>query len=218
MSRYVACSLKLGLLLSLFGVACAPTACVLGQELAEAPDHADADAHDDAGGHGGEAPGPPMDPKADLALWSLVVFVLFLFVLKKLAWKPMIEGLDRREAGIRAAIAEAEENQRKSQALLADYETKLRGAEQTVAAMVAEAKRDAERTSNDIVAKAQADVEAMRVRAKEDIGRAKDAALAEVFQSANRQVAAATERVLGRSLNDDDQDRLISEALQEIGA
>ena len=159
-----------------------------------------------------------MDPKADLALWSLVVFVLFLFVLKKLAWKPMIEGLDRREAGIRAAIAEAEENQRKSQALLADYETKLRGAEQTVAAMVAEAKRDAERTSNDIVAKAQADVEAMRVRAKEDIGRAKDAALAEVFQSANRQVAAATERVLGRSLNDDDQDRLISEALQEIGA
>jgi len=200
----------------------------VGQELenAESPvDHvdtgaavehaADGDSHADA--HG-EAGGVPINFQADLALWSLIVFVIFLFVLKKLAWKPMIEGLDRRESGIRAAIAEAEENQRKSQALMADYEAKLRSAEQTVAEMVAEAKRDAERTSTDIVAKAQADVEAMRVRAREDIDRAKDAALAEVFSSANRQVAAATERVLGRSLSDEDQDRLINEALQEIGA
>ena len=128
----------------------------------------------------------------------------------------MIEGLDKREAGIRSAIAQAEENQRKSQALMAEYEEKLRGAEQTVADMVAEAKRDAERTSQDIVAKAQADVEAMRNRATDDIQQAKDTALAEVFTSVNAQVAAATERVLGRTLSDDDQERLIQEALSEI--
>ena len=157
-----------------------------------------------------------MEFKADLALWSLIVFVIFLFVLKKAAWGPMIAGLDKREAGIRSAIAEAEENQRKSQAMLAEYEEKLRGAEQTVAEMVAEAKRDAERTSQDIVAKAQAEVEAMRDRAKEDIAQAKDTALAEVFTSVNSQVAAATEHVLGRALSDDDQDRLIQEALAEI--
>ncbi|MEZ6058735.1 MAG: F0F1 ATP synthase subunit B [Planctomycetaceae bacterium] len=219
MFRYVAYSLKLCCFAFALCVASSVVS-VYAQEHAEKSEHggeaASVDGHAEAGGHG-TAPGPPMDPKADLALWSLVVFVIFLFVLKKLAWKPMIEGLDRREAGIRSAIAEAEENQRKSQALLADYEAKLRGAEQTVADMVAEAKRDAERVSQDIVAKAQADVEAMRVRAKEDIGRAKDAALADVFTSVNRQVAAATERVLGRAMNDADQDRLISEALQEIG-
>lgn len=185
---------------------------------AEAVDAADGDPQADHGEEHGEAGEVPMNFQADLALWSLIVFIIFLFVLKKLAWKPMIEGLDRREAGIRAAIAEAEENQRKSHALMADYQARLRAAEQTVAEMVAEAKRDAERTSTDIVAKAQVDVEAMRERAREDIGRARDAALAEVFQSANRHVAAATERVLGRSLSDEDQDRLINEALQEIGA
>ena len=97
---------------------------------------------------------------ADLALWSLIVFVLFLFILKKFAWLPMIEGLDKREAGIRKAIADAEDGRRKSQALLAEYEQKLKTAEQTVQAMVAEARRDAERTSQDLIASAQREVEA----------------------------------------------------------
>ena len=99
---------------------------------------------------------------------------------------------------------------------LAEYEEKLHGAGQTVAEMVAEAKRDAERTSQDIVAKAQADVQSMRDRAKEDIQRARDAALAEVFSTVNGQVALATEHVLGRALNDSDQERLIEEALAGI--
>lgn len=168
--------------------------------------------HDDHSAEGGV----PISFQADLALWSLIVFVLLLFVLAKAAWGPMIEGLDKREAGIRAAIADAHENQRKSQAMLAEYEDKLRTAEQTVAEMVAEAKRDAERTSMDIVAKAEADVEATRARATADIRQAKDTALSEVFASVNTQVAAATERVLGRALSDDDQERLIQEALAEI--
>jgi F-type H+-transporting ATPase subunit b len=175
----------------------------------------DADAHGDGHGDGHHETGVP-GWKSDLALWSLITFVLFLFVLRKAAWGPLISGLDQREAGIRSAIAEAEENQRKSQAMLAEYEQKLREAEQTVAEMVAEAKRDAERTSSDIVANAQAEVEAMRERAIEDIAQAKDAALAEVFTSVNVQVAAATERVLGRALSDEDQERLVQEALAEI--
>ena len=160
--------------------------------------------------------GVPIGFKKDLALWSLIVFLLFLFVLKKAAWKPLIEGLDKREAGIRTVIAEAEESRRKSQTALAEHEEKLRAAEQTVADLLAEAKRDAERTGQDIVARAQAEVESMRQRAKDDIGRAKDAALSEVFSTVNRQVSLATEHVLGRTLNESDQERLIQEALSEI--
>lgn len=186
---------------------------VTSSEVA-AEDAVTAEKADDA--HHEAESGVPIGFREDLALWSLIVFLIFLFVLKKTAWGPMIAGLDKREAGIRAAIADAEEGQRKSKALLAEYEEKLRGAEQTVAEMVAEAKRDAERTSQDIVAKAQADVESIRERAREEIGRAKDAALADVFSTINHQVALATEHVLGRAMNDGDQERLIQEALTEI--
>ena len=161
--------------------------------------------------------GPPMEFTADLALWSAVVFVLFLFVLKKFAWGPMIEGLDKRESGIRQAIADAEDNRRKSQALLGEYEQKLKNAEQTVQQMVAEAKRDAERTGQDLVASARKEVQLIRDRATDDIQQAKDTALAEVFASVNSQVIRATEHVLGRALNDADQDRYVEEALAGVG-
>ena len=119
-----------------------------------------AEAHaDDAHAGGGHETGVPMDPKGDLALWSFVVFLLFLGVLGKFAWKPMIEGLDKREASIRSAIVEAEENRKKAEAMLADYQKKLKEAEQHVQSMIAEARRDAERTSQDLIAAAQRDVE-----------------------------------------------------------
>lgn len=168
-----------------------------------------------AAGHGAEG-GVPISFTRDLALWSLIVFVLFLFVLKKFAWAPMIEGLDKREAGILKAISDAEEGRRKSQALLAEYDQKLKAAEQTVQAMVAEARRDAERTSQDLKADAQREVEAIRDRAKDDIRQAKDTALTEVFTQMNSQILRATEHVLGRALQDVDQDRLVGEALSKI--
>ena len=159
----------------------------------------------------------PMKLQTDLALWTLVTFLCFLFVMKKFAWGPMIQGLDKREEGIRKAISDAEEGRRKSQALLAEYDQKLKAAEQTVAAMVAEARRDAERTGQDLIANTQREVEAIKTRAKEEILRAKDTALAEVFTQMNSQVVRATEHVLGRALQDADQDRLVGEALAKIG-
>ncbi len=128
----------------------------------------------------------------------------------------MIQGLDKREAGIQKAISDAEDHRRKSQALLAEYEQKLKAAELTVQQMVAEARRDAERTSQDLIANAQREVGLIRDRAKDDIRQATDTALAEVFTQINSQVVLATEHVLGRALDEADQDRLVSQALAEI--
>jgi F-type H+-transporting ATPase subunit b len=174
-------------------------------------------AHAEPSHEGGHDTGVPLQWKADLAFFSLVTFLLFVFVLGKFAWGPMIKGLDSREAGIQKAISDAEEGRRKSQVMLAEYEQRLKAAEQTVQSMVAEARRDAERTSQDLLANAQREVEAIKERAKDDIRQAKDSALVEVFTQMNSQVVLATEHVLGRALQDSDQDRLVSQVLAEIG-
>lgn len=180
---------------------------------------AEAGTEDHSAGHGsdhGHPSGVPLGWKADLALFSLITFVLFVAVLGKFAWGPMIQGLDKRELGIQKAIDDAEEGRRKAQAMLAEYEQKLKAAEQTVQAMVAEARRDAERTSQDLIANAQREVSLIRDRAKDDIRQATDTALAEVFTQINSQVVLATEHVLGRALDEADQDRLVGQALAEI--
>lgn len=183
------------------------------------------DAKADAGhdGHGGEhdATGVPMNPVEhgpDLVIWTIVTFVVFLFVLKKAAWGPLIAGLDKREAHYAKLLADAQADRDRATKLLSEYEQKLKSAQQQVEAIIAEARRDADTTKADIVATAQREAETTRQRAIDDIARAKDQAVNELFSHVRANVIAATEKILARSLNDADHSRFIDEALAEVSA
>ena len=67
----------------------------------------------------------PLEFKSDLAIWTGVVFAVLLAVLWKFAWKPIAEGLDKREKQIADQIAEAERHNQDARQLLADYQQKL---------------------------------------------------------------------------------------------
>ena len=173
------------------------------------------------GGHGGHSEPDtdvPMMPQNDLVLWTIVTFVLFLVVLKKVAWGPLIDGLDSRESKLLKVVADAQQDRDKAVALLAEYEQKLKTAQTQVDEIIAEARRDADRTKTDILATAQQEAEATRKRALDDIGRARDQAVAELFDHVRANVVSATEKVLSRSLTDADDQRLIDEALAEMSA
>jgi F-type H+-transporting ATPase subunit b len=178
--------------------------------------HAESDITDPlAGEASAHAPGPMTATKqdVDLALWTLITFVVFLVVLKKFAWCPLIEGLDRRESGMLDNIAAAEAARLKAEKMLAEHAAKLDKVQDEVREIVAEARRDAEHTKNDIMATAQKEAEATRQRAVQDIERARDQAMDELFAHMARTVNEATEQVIGRALTGADNDRLIEEAL-----
>src|SRR5436309_168248 len=82
--------------LSLILAACAQAANAQEEKLAAQPAAASHDA--ESGGHGAadHAEGVPLSFKADLALWSLIVFIVFLIVLKKFAWGPLSAALNKR--------------------------------------------------------------------------------------------------------------------------
>ena len=63
-----------------------------------------------------------MDPKGDLALWSFVVFLLFLGVLGKFAWKPILDMLHERENNIAEALNTAKKAREEMATLKADNE------------------------------------------------------------------------------------------------
>lgn len=187
-----------------------------------APVFAVEDSGAEAAGAGEHPAGPPLKPQGehgegtDLVIFSIVAFVLFLVALKFLAWEPLIKGLDSREANLREQAAETQHALEKAQSLLKEHEAQVAAAQDEVKEIIAEARRDAERTGQDIVAAAQAEAEAARARAVEDVNRAKDVAIQELFDVMSGQVAGATEHVLGRALSDDDQNRLIDEALKQV--
>ncbi len=158
----------------------------------------------------------PMSFRTDLALWSVVTFLVFLFVLKKLAWKPMLEGLQKREAHILNERKAAEEARQKAEQLLAEHEQRLAKVQDEVREMLAQAKQEAEQAKEQIIQQARAEAEQTRQKAVAEIERARDDALKDIFRVVSSQVVEATERVLGRALTDEDQQRLVQEALSEL--
>jgi F-type H+-transporting ATPase subunit b len=194
-------------------LAVAAAAAVLPVRVAAAEEQAEAGIHDPLSGEESAHAKGPITFEADLAVWSLITFLVFLFVLKKFAWGPLIEGLDKRETGVLDNIAAAEAARIKAEKMLAEHAAKLEKVQDEVREIIAEARRDAEHTKNDIMATAQKEAEATRVRAVQDIERARDQALDELFDHMGRSVRKATETVIGRSLTGADNDRLIEEAL-----
>lgn len=214
-----------------------PTLTVQAQEephSTESGEHADLDhshegeghdAHADGHGHGHvgdpESEPPVFDPhnwRYDLSVYSLVVFLLLLTVLSKFAWGPVTEGLDQREANIRRNIEDAEASRVRSEELLAERSAQLDAVQDEVREILAEARRDAEHTKSEILADAQKEAEATKRRAIDEVNRARDQALNDLFSTMSNQVATATEHVLGRAINDEDRTRLIDQSLAELSA
>lgn len=160
----------------------------------------------------------PLGPKPDLAVWSFITFLVFLVVLRKFAWSPLIGALDQREHRMKQALADAESSRIKAEAMLAEHAKKLEKVQDEVKEILAEARRDAEHTKHDIVATANKEAEATRKRAVEDIEHARDLAMKELFDFVSSNVIGATEHVLGRALTDGDQTRLVQEALNQMGS
>ena len=180
-------------------------------------------AHAKDAGHGDEHHDTSVPLKADdkfrdLVIWSTVVFVVFLVVLKAAAWGPLIQGLNAREAKYNKLLNDAESGRSDALKMLAEYDSKLKAAEAKVDEIIAEARRDAEHTRLEILASAQKDAETTRQRALDEIGRAKDQAIAVLFGHMRANVIAATERVVTRTLTDADHLRLVDEALSEVAS
>jgi F-type H+-transporting ATPase subunit b len=211
MMRWISIGLVVGALL-----------CAAPQFALAAEPHAAAEGDHGHGAHLGEdvsaAALDPSEWKADLAIFTLIVFLILFAALYKTAWPKISTALDEREAGIRRAIADADKARDDAVAALKAHQAKLDSVQEEVKEILAEARRDAERTKNDIMTSATTEATATKNRAIAEIERAKDQALNDLFSRMADQVAAATSQVVGRSVTSDDQSRLIREALTQVSA
>ncbi|MBI3468126.1 MAG: F0F1 ATP synthase subunit B [Planctomycetes bacterium] len=152
-----------------------------------------------------------------LAFWTLVVFAVLLFVLKRFAWGPIMQALEQREKRIAQNLADAEKAHRDAQQLLEEHHQKLDLVQDEVRAILEEARRDAQHTSQEIVRKAEEESRATHERMLRDVERARDQALQDIAKTAADMVVNVAGRVIRRSLREPDHRRLIEEALAELG-
>ena len=100
-----------------------------------------------------------LTPGTGLILWQLIIFVALVFLLRKLAWKPIINSLKEREGSIQQALDTAERARAEMAQLKSDNEKLLKD----------EAGTDAKKAADKIIAEARAAIHVEKEAAMRDV-------------------------------------------------
>ena len=151
-----------------------------------------------------------------LGLWTVVVFLALLLVLRKYAWGPMLEGLQRREKNIHETIEEAQRARQEAQRLRSELQAEMDRAAERVRDLMDQARRDAQHATDDMLGKARVEIQKERERLHRDIRMARDQALQEIWGQTAQLATLISAKAIRRQLNSDDHRRLIDEAITEL--
>ncbi len=140
-------------------------------------------------------------PHLGLIVWTILAFLVVLFILKKYAWKPILKGLDDRETNIAGAIATAEKIKLEMAQLKSENEDLLASAREERAAMLREAKEIKDKMITD--AKEDAKLQASKIiaDAQASINNQKMAAITDLKNQLGNMVIEVSEKILRRELS-----------------
>lgn len=157
-----------------------------------------------------------VSPGLGLMIWTLVLFLFTMWVLSKVAFPKIQEALDKRAKTISESIEAAERQRKESDELLAEYRARLSEAREQADDIMARARKSAETAEAEAAAAGREKREELVEAAKRDIEAETRRSLDQIRQEVADLTVLATERVTRKSLNPEDQKRLVEEALSEV--
>lgn len=161
-------------------------------------------------------PASPFEPEFGLIFWTLVIFGVLFFVLKKYAWPPIVAATEERERKIAHQLEEAERMNAESQAALDEHKQLLAGAKEDARALIGEAKVVAEKEREGLLAKTRQEQEQILERAKRELEAEREKAIAELRREAVDLSLAAASRLIDANLDDAANRKLVVEYLNSL--
>ena len=155
-------------------------------------------------------------PNVGLMIWTLLAFGITLWVLWKLAFPRIGEALDRRQKAIEESIDTAERTKVEADELLREYRERLKEAREQADEIVARARKAGDNLESESKADALRQREELMEQTKRDIQQETNRAIQEIRNEVADLTVLATEKVTRKTLTDDDQRRLVDEALGEL--
>lgn len=153
----------------------------------------------------------------DLSIWTVVVFLVLLWVLGWYAWPMMREGLDKREQAVASALENAQRTQADAERLRIQLEQDMKKHSEQIRGMLEEARRNGQQLKDDLLNEGRAEVQADRDRLRREIQTAQDQALAEIWSQAGHLATLISAKAIRRQLSEEDHRRLVDKALAELG-
>jgi F-type H+-transporting ATPase subunit b len=171
------------------------------------------------GGGGGEESGGGsflVEPSLGLMIWTLLLFGATLLILNKYVFPRISDALERRSRAIEESIEHAERTKREADELLEEYRARLREARGQSEDIVARARKAADSLQDQAKADASKQREELLAATRRDIEAETRRALEEIRKEVADMTVVATEKITRKSLTPEDHRRLIEEALREV--
>jgi F-type H+-transporting ATPase subunit b len=157
-----------------------------------------------------------VSPGLGLMIWTLILFLFTMWVLKRTALPKIAEALEKRANAVRENIEASERQRAEADEILQEYRARLKEAREQADDISARARKSAENAVSEATAEGKAKREELVAAARKDI----EAETRRSLDGIRREVAdltvLATEKITRKSLTDEDHQKLIEEALAEI--
>lgn len=157
-----------------------------------------------------------VEPGIGLMVWTLVIFGTAMALLYKLAFPPIAEALDKRQKMIEDSIESADRTKAEANELLTEYRQRLTDARAQADEIVARAQKAGEEEKRSLVEQGRNEREEKVAQAQKDIESETRRAIQDIRKEVADLTVLATEKVTRKSLSEDDQRRLVEEALSEL--
>lgn len=158
-----------------------------------------------------------LKPDLGLMLWTLIAFLITLWLLGKFAWKPILKGLEAREKNIKESIQAAENVKKEMADLKSENESLLAKARDERAQMMREAKETRDKIIADAKEQARQETNKIVSDAQSVINQQKMAALTELKNNVGKLVIEVSEKILRRELSSKDaQEKFIRDLAENI--
>ena len=152
-----------------------------------------------------------------LFFWMAVLFLALLFLLRKFAWRPILDSVNEREEGIKNALASAEDAKKEMQNLQASNEQLLKEARAERDALMKEAREIKDKMINDAKEEAKEVAAKLIQNAQTSIEQEKQAALSELKHQVAELSIGIAETVVKKELaSKDDQLKLVEGLLEDV--
>jgi F-type H+-transporting ATPase subunit b len=157
-----------------------------------------------------------LQPDTGLMIWTVVTFLALVFILKKAAWKPILQSLNDREAGIRRAIEEAQAARQAAEQLKAQYERDLAQGQEKSQAMLAQTAAEAQKLREKLLKEAEEDARKLAANTRRQLEDEKE----KVMRDLRKEVAGisikAAEKLVRNSMNAKVQEDLLKGFFEDL--
>ncbi|HWC25220.1 MAG TPA: F0F1 ATP synthase subunit B [Solirubrobacteraceae bacterium] len=157
-----------------------------------------------------------VQPDVGLMVWTLVVFMISGYLLRRYAFPRIAEALDRRQRVIEDSLETAAKTRAEAETLLEEYRERLAAARGQAESILARARKAADTAEQETLAEAKRRREELMAQTRRDIEAETRRAIQEIRNEVADLTILATEKVTRKTLTEDEQRTRVEETLAEL--